>query len=191
MKRLNGPMWKKRFSIRDERGMTLIEVLTSLMILGMVASILYSFLLMGVSMYKRVTIETQLRNQGDSLYSLIISELKDAVYVEQVEDATNRTIHYVKRASDPKVYVEQYEMTLNPNPDAGGNLVVKKITPPEMTRTFQMSSQFTISGGELVAESHNLVQVHLAYSRSNAGSLKPADRPVLEIHSQIPLFRIE
>jgi prepilin-type N-terminal cleavage/methylation domain-containing protein len=174
---------------QNEKGMTLIELLAALFILGMVASILYSFMLMGVSMYKRVTVETQMRNQGDTLYSQIISELKDAIYVQQA--GSDKEIRYAKRSPDSKTYIELYEMKLLPNENTGGKIEIRKAGTAAPERVFQLGSRFTIIDGSLNEISHDRVQVKLTYARSNAGSLKAAESPKLEIDSQIPLFRIE
>ena len=74
-------------SVRNEKGISLIEVIVALMIMSMVITILYSFLLMGVSMYKRVIADTQMRNQGDILYSQILTELNKATIVKPVYKA--------------------------------------------------------------------------------------------------------
>lgn len=173
----------------NERGMTLIELLAALFIFGMVASILYSFMLMGVSMYKRVTVETQMRNQGDALYSQIISELKDAIYVQQA--GSDKMIRYAK--PNPTAYIDLFEMELSPNENTGGKIEVRRAGSTTTERVFELGSRFTISGGSLseVSQSHDRIQVKLTYTRSNASELKSADSPKLEIDSQIPLFRNE
>jgi prepilin-type N-terminal cleavage/methylation domain-containing protein len=174
---------------QNEKGMTLIELLAALLIFGMVASILFSFLLMSVSMYKRVTVESQMRSQGDSLYSQLISELKDAVYVQQVKPDSK--IRYAKKSDDLKTYIELYEMELFPDEASGGRIEVKKSGSAELLRSYQLGSKFTVSGGSLNEVSHDIVQVKLTYGRSNASQLRAADNPKLEIDSQIPLFRNE
>jgi prepilin-type N-terminal cleavage/methylation domain-containing protein len=175
---------------QNEKGMTLIELLAALFIFGMVASILYSFMLMGVSMYKRVTIETQMRNQGDSLYSQIISELKDAVYVQD-EGTDKKVIRYAKKTQDPKTYIELYEMEVFPEPASGGKIVVRKAGSTTPEKVFQLGSKFTIREGSLSesSQNHDRVQIKLEYARTNADDYKSADRPNLVIDSQIPLFR--
>lgn len=175
---------------RDEKGMTLIELLAALMIFGMVASILYSFMLMGVSMYKRVTMETQMRNQGDGLYSQIISELKEAVYVQD-EGSDKRIIRYAKKSQDPKAYIDLFEMEVFPQPEGGGKIEVRQAGTNVIEHVFQLGSKFTISDGSLseASDNHDRVQVTLAYARTNADQYKMADSPKLVIDSQIPLFR--
>ncbi|MGG1515063.1 prepilin-type N-terminal cleavage/methylation domain-containing protein [Paenibacillus oryzisoli] len=175
---------------RDEKGMSLIEVLAALFIFGMVATILYAFLLMGLSMYKRVTLETQMRNQGDGLYSQIISELKEAIYVQD-EGADQKIIRYAKKSQDPKAYIDLYEMEVLPQPAGGGKIEVRKVGSPVPDKVFQLGDKFTIREGSLseVNQNHDRVQVKLEYARAGADSLRLADNPKLVIDSQIPLFR--
>ncbi|OCT14151.1 hypothetical protein A8709_25235 [Paenibacillus pectinilyticus] len=175
---------------RNEKGMTLIELLAAILIFGMVASILYSFMLMGVSMYKRVTMETQMRNQGDGLYSQIISELKEAVYVQD-EGTDKRVIRYAKKSQDPKAYIDLYEMEVFPEPNGGGKIEVRKAGSSVVEQVFQLGGKFTIREGSLseASQNHDRVQVTLEYARTNADQYKLADSPKLVINSQIPLFR--
>lgn len=175
---------------RDEKGMSLIELLAAIMIFGMVASILYSFMLMGVSMYKRVTMETQMRNQGDGIYSQIISELKEAIYVQD-EGIDKKIIRYAKKSDRAKDYIDLFEMEIIPNPIAGGKIVIRQAGTNKVKDEFQLGSKFTISEGSLseASQTHDRVQVKIEYARSNANQFKIADSPKLEIDSQIPLFR--
>lgn len=175
---------------RNEKGMTLIELLAALLIFGMVASILYSFMLMGVSMYKRVTMETQMRNQGDGLYSQIISELKEAIYVQD-EGTDKKIIRYAKKNDDPNIYIDLYEMEVLPNPAGGGKIEIREAGTNIVKRVFQLGSNFTIREGSLseASQNHDRVQVTLEYARINADQFKLADNPKLVIDSQIPLFR--
>ncbi|TVY10418.1 PulJ/GspJ family protein [Paenibacillus cremeus] len=174
---------------QNEKGMTLIEVLAALLIFSMVTTLLYSFLVMGISIYKRVTVESQMRSQGDTLYSQIISELKDAIYVQQSQPDSE--IRYAKKSADPKAYIELYVMKLIPDAVSGGRIEVRRAGasagPPD--QVFQLGSKFTIDGGSLTEVSHDLVQVRLTYIRSHSEALKVLDNPRLEIDSQIPLFR--
>ncbi|WNR42374.1 PulJ/GspJ family protein [Paenibacillus roseipurpureus] len=175
---------------RNEKGMTLIEILAALLIFGMVASILYSFMLMGVSMYKRVTMETQMRNQGDGIYSQIISELKEAIYVQD-EGTDKKIIRYAKRSDDPRSYIDLYEMEIFPSVTGGGKIEVRQAGSNVVKDVFQLGNKFTIRAGSLseASENHDRVQVTLEYARSNADQYKQADSPKLVINSQIPLFR--
>lgn len=175
---------------RNEKGMTLIELLAALLIFGMVASILYSFMLMGVSMYKRVTMETQMRNQGDGLYSQIISELKEAIYVQD-EGTDKKIIRYAKKNDNPNIYIDLYEMEVKPDPAGGGKIEIREAGTNVVKSVFQLGSNFTIREGSLseASQNHDRVQVTLEYARINADQLKLADSPKLVIDSQIPLFR--
>lgn len=171
---------------RGERGLTLLEVLVALLILSMVASILYSFLLMAVSVYKRVTVETTMRNQGDALFSRIMSELSNAIYVEQLDPNTRTGIRYVKPSADAKQYIELYEMRLE-----NGKITVQPIMSASAPKTFELAPPLTISGGRLVADGHHRVIVEIDYERATSGPTREAEHPRLHIRSQIPIVRAE
>lgn len=178
--------------LQDEKGLSLLELLTAVLITTMVSIILYSFLLMGVSMYKRIMVETQMRNQGDALYRQIMAELKDAVYVEQRSAAglpANTSIRYVKRAEDADTYINEYVMTLEAGEHNGVLRVYKNGNASASILELKMTPAFTISAGSLTAIGHNRVNVSLTYKRSNDGQYVQADRTELKMNSQITLFR--
>ncbi|MFB9325198.1 prepilin-type N-terminal cleavage/methylation domain-containing protein [Paenibacillus aurantiacus] len=60
---------------RDERGLTLIELIASLTLLSVVLGILYSSITFGMSAYNKIRIENSLRDEGDLIMSSIISKL--------------------------------------------------------------------------------------------------------------------
>ncbi|WP_136604245.1 PilW family protein [Paenibacillus dokdonensis] len=202
---------------RNEKGMTLIEVVVALMILGMIMTILYAFLFMGISMYKRITVDTQIRNQGDIMFSQVITELKDAVYAQNMKDNGQDTggIIYVKRAVDengnynPKEYVDEYSMTVEdlsqltgdeePYKKNNNGIVIRNVRNRTIEKTIDLSSMFTlelkdanqlrVSG--FSATSDKMVHVRLAYRRNESRMLLPAEQSKFEINTNIPLFRIE
>jgi prepilin-type N-terminal cleavage/methylation domain-containing protein len=88
----------KRRWLRNERGLTLIEVMTSIVLFAMVTTILYSFLFMGISMYKRVAAESQLRSQVNLFYGQILQFCESAVYVEPSKHFNNELILIQKEA---------------------------------------------------------------------------------------------
>lgn len=164
---------------KNERGLTLLEALVALMILTMVTSIIYSFVLMAMSIYKRVTIETTMRNQGDLLFSRIVTELGDAIYVEQA-DSAQRSIRFVKPSADPKQYIAWYEMRID-----SGQIRVEPIMPSGPPKVFALAPAFEISSGKLIAEGHHHVVIDLEYRPVGVTS------PVLNIRSRIPVGRGE
>jgi hypothetical protein len=144
-------------------------------------------------MYKRIMVETQMRNQGDALYRQIITELKDAVYVEQASAVgagpANTSIRYVKRAETAEEYIHEYVMTLEAGENNGILRVYESGNPGTPIRELKMTSAFTISAGSLTAIGNNRVNVDLTYKRSNETQLVQADRTALKVNSQITLFR--
>jgi prepilin-type N-terminal cleavage/methylation domain-containing protein len=183
-----------RKKLTDQKGLSLLEMLTAILILTMVSTILYSFLLMGVSMYKRIMVETQMRNQGDALYRQIVTELKDAVYVEQRSNAgagapANTSIRYVKRADTAEEYIHEYVMTLQAGEHNGILQIYSNGNMAVPVKELKMTSAFTISTGSLTAIGNNRVNVDLTYKRSDEDRYAQADRTELNVNSQITLFR--
>lgn len=78
---------RKRLSLHHQRGLTLIELLTALVLFAMIMTILYSFLFMGISMYKRVAAEAQLRSQVNVFYSQFLEYIDGAIYAYQGNQA--------------------------------------------------------------------------------------------------------
>ncbi len=191
-RRMVGPMASPaiRSVARDERGLTLIELLTGLLLFGMITSILYSFLFMGASMYRKISVETQLRNQADALYGRIMSELKDAVYVQQ--GASEKEIVIVKRASDPKVYVETYTMVIEQDDDGLYGVTVTGPGAADKKR-FDLTPRFVLNESEskLIASTQNLVKVLLVFERADGDAVPDAEDAKLVLESSIPLFRME
>ncbi|XID92592.1 prepilin-type N-terminal cleavage/methylation domain-containing protein [Paenibacillaceae bacterium WGS1546] len=195
--------------IRNERGATLIELLTALLLFSMVAAILYSFMFMGISMYKRVSVETQMRNQADTLYSRVMTELRDAIYVKQGEPSPDGGVNdgeivFVKRAAggapinpeDPPPYIETYMLKMDESGmsvTAGdGATVLKRF---ELTERFKLDRTrpdgALKSNSGMIAESHQLLDLSLRFIRADANEVARIERSSIEIQSKIPLIRLE
>lgn len=173
----------------DEQGMTLIELLTALVILAMVTTILFSFLLMGVSMFKRISAESQIRNQGDALTSRIMAELKDAVYVVKSGDASE--IEYAKReAAGADAYVSRFTMKL-----IGSGVEVRETSPAgQKSKQFTLASAYELNLGQssLSAPDIRTVKINLVYRKKSAGPPSaPLENPTYQMTTQIPLVRSE
>lgn len=176
---------------RDERGMTLIEILTALILFGMVASILYSFLFMGMSMYKRVTMETQMRNQSDALFGGLMSELRDAVHVEQ--GSGRHEIIYVKSSSDPDQYVDTYRMVIE-QLDGSSGVTVYHQDSGLLFKRYELTQKFVFDGpgtvSVLQADGPRAILIQLQIVRSDVDLLQ-AEKPVFTVASRVMLSRLE
>jgi prepilin-type N-terminal cleavage/methylation domain-containing protein len=193
--------------IADDNGMTLIELLAALVIFTMVTTILYSFLFMGISMYKRIMAESQIRSQGDAIVSQVISELNDAVYMSQ--GASRNEITFVKRALTPsgsfdnETYVKGYKMRIEPITSTNRyGIGVYDLSDGEekLMKRFDLASPFTFQAvvpdtqptkQALTVINNHLVEVHLVYEKLAEPKTKAAlvENPGYEIHTKIPLFR--
>jgi prepilin-type N-terminal cleavage/methylation domain-containing protein len=181
---------------RNQDGVTLPEVLVTLLLFSMVASILYAFMLMGVSMYKRVSAETTMRNQSDALLAGLIAELAGAVHAEQGAD--HRDILYVKMSPDSGKYVDVYRMTLE---QKNGRYVVSAYREGETVplKRFELNKKFVIhvnehSNDELVMPLSSLttfdggVKIRLVISQD---APVPAQQTAITMETRIPLTRLE
>jgi len=181
-----------RHAEKDERGITLLELLTGLMLFGMIASILYSFLFMGAAMYRKISVETQLRNQADALFGRIVTELKDAIYVKQGQNQNLHEIVFVKRSSDPQTYVEIYRMKIEQ--DGSGVTVFDQndaaVGSFELTPRFKLRIGNSPDDSAFVVLRQNLVKIRLIFERADA-QVPAAEQTVLRLESTIPLFRME
>lgn len=68
--------------MKNERGITLVEVLAAIVIAAIIGTIAYSIILGGLKYYERVTIEAELRDEAD----LIVAELIQSLYVLKLSE---------------------------------------------------------------------------------------------------------
>jgi prepilin-type N-terminal cleavage/methylation domain-containing protein len=76
--------------LSPERGMTLIEVLVTLVIMTIISSIIYSVFITGIKLYQKIGIEGQLRDDADYIATMILNELYENTpnYIEDYKDTT-------------------------------------------------------------------------------------------------------
>jgi prepilin-type N-terminal cleavage/methylation domain-containing protein len=182
---------KSLSTLRNNRGLSILEVLTAMFIFGMVVSIAYSMLFMALSVYKSVLIEGEMRSRGEAVFSGMISELKDAVYVENTVDGNRLSILYIKRSEDKARYLEQYKMTVMLEPPAGtGDIQVVHAQSGALVKSFDLGERFRIREARLTAEGdHNAVHLFLLYGHRNA--LQKEEQKEVKIDSRIPLLRVD
>lgn len=101
----------------NSRGISLIEVIASLAIFGLVAIAGYSLLIIGLSMHEKINYETQLRNQSNLFFTHILEQLDNAIYINsaasncQANPPHNCQLYYV--IADEDQYIQQYVMELD------------------------------------------------------------------------------
>ncbi|MCD7032903.1 prepilin-type N-terminal cleavage/methylation domain-containing protein [Metabacillus sp. GX 13764] len=81
-------MRKSAEAFRDERGLTLIELLAALAVSSIVMIIFYNVFMMGVKTFEKTGVEGQLRDEADYVVSNILSELYQSS-TDLVSDCTN------------------------------------------------------------------------------------------------------
>jgi prepilin-type N-terminal cleavage/methylation domain-containing protein len=188
---------KLKKTMKDERGVTLIEVLAALMITGMVASILYSFLLMGVTMYKKVSVETQLRNQANVLFSKLVNELRESVYVLKTDDLDHKQIVLAKNSHSSSNYIKRSTIefvndTLNTESLEHYHILISGLEADDRGvngAILSVDKKYRMVGSFRVVQT-DLIEVNIDFFGEpiKTGS----DIGVkFSIHQQIPLFRME
>lgn len=179
--------------LNNQKGLSILEVLTAIFIFSMVVSIAYSMLFMALSIYKSVLIEGEMRSKGEALFSELIMELKDAIYVENVPAdpglGERLSIAYIKRSADPEVYLEQYRMTMIPDQGDGRSVIeVMDMQSGDLTRTFDLGHRFRIREGRLEAVG-NQDAVHLLVLYGHRNVTEKEEQKEMKIDSRIPLLR--
>lgn len=176
---------------RDEGGFTLLETLAALLLVGMVASILYGFLLLGMSTFQRVATETQIRHQGDLLVAGIVAELMEAVHVEQGADAAE--LIAVRMAADPARYVETYRLRIEALDGRHGVSVYREGAPlPE--RRFALAAGMALeepgTRSVLLADGSRAAVIRMDVVQLE-GTGRKADEARLIIDTRLALTRLE
>lgn len=192
--------WLRPLKIcREERGVSVLEVIAVLMIFSMIAVILYSFLLMGMTMYNRITSETLLRNQANAVFASIINEISDSVYVQQ--DGDQKKIRIVKWANSADGYIQEYAYAFVPEvvDDAADStseseiLTIRTMDEDGKVRvkTFGVADEaFSMKGTFDVLDQESLV-VTLDFYKKREHLTSQADEVEITIKQQIPLFRMD
>lgn len=175
--------------LRNEHGLSLLEVLAALLIFGMVTSIIYSMLFMSMSVYKKVLVEGEMRSRGEAVFSRIIGELKDAEYVQNGREGDGLSIVYSKRSKDPASYVEQYEMRVYPEADGTNSDIEIRDGEGNLVQGLDLGSRFTIKSAELSAPANDAVRLLLVYGYKTVQRQLPAQDADMKIDTRIPLFR--
>ncbi len=180
----------KASRLRNEKGLSILEVLTAMLIFGMVVSIAYAMLFMALSIYKSVLIEGEMRSRGEAVFSSMMTELKDAIYVEDGEQGSRTSIRYIKRSADAARYLEQYEMTIDPDAAAGTNAIeVVHVQSGNLIRSLDLGERYRIREARLaVAGDHNAVQLYMLYGHRNVSHKEEQKEMIID--SRIPLLRM-
>jgi prepilin-type N-terminal cleavage/methylation domain-containing protein len=182
---------RRRRPRRNENGFTLLETLAALMMVGMVASILYGFMLMGVSTYKRVETETKIRHQGDLLMAGLVSELLEAVHVEQGTDRTE--LIAVRMASDPSRYVETYRLCIE-TLDGRHGVSVYRDGETDPVRRYELAPDIALEApgthSVLQADGNRAAIIRMQFVQASSPGVKAQETPLF-IETRVSVSRLE
>jgi len=143
--------------MRREEGVTLIELIAVLSIMGLILGIISTTIFFGFRSYNRVSVENNLRDQGDVIMSSIITELytfaPDRVYPLTDDSGNTYGIQLVNENPDgtPNT-ADAHEIVIN-----NGQLEIRKpdLAPSEDSSSDLYESTRIRGGGQLLVSSAN------------------------------------
>ncbi|MFD2672551.1 type IV pilus modification PilV family protein [Marinicrinis sediminis] len=195
--------WKRIRLHQNEKGMSLVEVLSAMLILAMIVAILYTFLLMGITVYKKVSTETTLRNQANIIFGQILDEMKDGVYAQAVPDkeksseiSTKEMVivkpHIVMSGTEQldtdyvkETKVEIVEVSSDP-------LMYKvQIQDGNNIKEFQLTDNKRISNASITYINAHQIELMLEFTGEPGNMTRSLEKSQITMKQQIPLFRLE
>jgi len=85
--------------IKNIQGVTLVELMATLVIISLVATLAYQVLFQGYSNYNRIKVETEIRDEAD----LIMASLVREIFTLKEKDIS------AKKFAGPKEYILEYQ----------------------------------------------------------------------------------
>ncbi|MCP8968493.1 PulJ/GspJ family protein [Ectobacillus ponti] len=82
---------------RNERGVTLVEVLAALVLTVVISGILYSVFAAGLRTYNKIQTEGQLRDEADYMVARLMGELYSADYDDVQYDPASQALSFYSR----------------------------------------------------------------------------------------------
>ena len=189
----------KMSMLKQEKGLTLIEVMTAIVLFAMITTILYSFLFMGISMYKRVAAEAQLRSQVNVFYSQLLGFFENSVYAykgtqeneiivikkEGLTGEQNADTSYIRYFS---VIVNADDETIRYTPVTGGGAFDRDVEK-QVVRTLD-SEQFDLEASSRMtlkpATKGQFVVVDLTFTSKKRGN-NSKENSTIRIKTEIPI----
>ncbi|WP_449620008.1 type IV pilus modification PilV family protein [Robertmurraya sp. Marseille-Q9965] len=87
-----------KMHLKSESGLTLIEVLITLVIMSIVSGVIYSVFATGLKLYQKIGIEAQLRDDADYVATMILNEMYNNPpnFITNYETSTSKGIELVR-----------------------------------------------------------------------------------------------
>jgi prepilin-type N-terminal cleavage/methylation domain-containing protein len=183
----------------DQRGLSLIEVLTAIVLFAMVSSILYSFLFIGISMYKRVAADAQLRSNVNLIYSQLLEYADQSVYAFRGNQKNE--IIVIKKESlkeeqqEDSTYIQYYSIKLDTEND---QIIFQPVTGSDLndrdqsrTKQFKLDDQrFDLDDTSSISvkEGNNRQQIVIDWNFKEKKVFKKSESPSIQIKSEIEIY---
>lgn len=85
----------------DQRGVTLVELLGTIVIASIIMTSLYSVFTMGLKTYNNITAETNVQNEADYVVSMIMNKLYATSYDDVIFNDATKSVELYKRKQSP------------------------------------------------------------------------------------------
>lgn len=91
---------------RNEKGLTLIELLATIVVMGMLAILSYQVIFQGFSNYERIKVETELRDEADYIMASLLKEVfsYQESKIELISEESSRNFYFENEVeTDPDI----------------------------------------------------------------------------------------
>ncbi|WP_051316970.1 PilW family protein [Ectobacillus panaciterrae] len=144
--------------VKNERGVTMIELLGTLVIVSVIAGSMYSVFTMGLKTYQKTTMEAKLRDEADYVVSMIMNQLYSSDYDDVKYNETTQTLEFYKRKSDKPLFQKDdvtYEYNNSTAPAArlrieNGEMLFQELNEkgePTKTHSFTQDNSIKLKTG--------------------------------------------
>lgn len=109
----------KHLKLKNEHGLTLVELLAVLVIASMIGIIAYAILFNGFKTYDRVKVEAQLRDEADIIMAELISELftlKESEIAHKYLPQQNSNNYFIELQTGEKIGFYEGKVVLRNSP---------------------------------------------------------------------------
>ncbi|WP_416825530.1 PilW family protein [Ectobacillus polymachus] len=120
----------RRFSTirKDEHGVTLVELLGTIVITSIIMTSLYSVFTMGLKTYNNITAETHVQNEADYVVSMIMNKLYATSYDDVRYNDTTKSVELYKRKQSPLFSKDDVTVSYNNNAQPIARLYIQNGT---------------------------------------------------------------
>lgn len=160
--------------LTNNQGVTLVELLATIIIVSIVATLTYTILFQGYSNYQRVKVEAELRDEADLIMASLIKDiftLKKSE-VQLVQSCTNNTVNSYMNVTKTNPVTGIKAIPYKTGFD-GGKVIVKDSQIQTSSENIELlSSACTASSPKFISQSANGTEYIIMFSLKTKNSKK-------------------